>query len=161
MHPVSVPCRARARRTRGSIYLTTLATAALLSSIGMAALVTARIETRRRSLSAQTNQAAALAEAGIDLALHEIAADPDFRTNILHGQWQPDLPLKPGLVRWQLLDGDSDAASDGDLADDTTEPFRVLSWGLTGDAVQKRVVVVDVDGSQLQIRPGSWAKAVD
>lgn len=130
----------------------------LLTVIGLAAIATARIETRKRQVINATTLARNLAESGIDLALLAVKKDTNFRTTYTHDQWEPDQAFDGGTIRWKLLDGADDASSDGDLNDDPMDSCRIVAWSLSGGAIQKCSIVVQpvsvVSGPNLLPNPG-------
>jgi hypothetical protein len=83
-----------------------------------------------------------LAESGVAMAMAEIEADTDWRTNHAVGWWLSDYSYGGGTISVRVDDGLETAPGvfngNGDLADDPAEAFTITSTGAVGDV---RVVV--------------------
>jgi len=121
----------------------------LLTVIGFASLVTARINTRMVVGTNDWAEAGALAIAGVELAPVMMDSDPNWRTTFASGVSIP-YSLGGGTVRIVLID-----ESDGDFTSGLSDPVRAYGIGYVGDAVRVRSVLlrpnIDVPMSCLEV----------
>ncbi len=133
------------RRCGGSVYVAALGAAMLMTVIGLAAMAVARAEVRTLQMQQDMLAARRLAESGIDVALHIIDQDPNWRNTYTHDIFVADENFHGGTFKWKLADEE-----DNDLADDDTEPVRIIAWGSQGRATQK-VSVMYAPGGELGV----------
>lgn len=117
------------RRRPGSIYVVVLLSAMLIGVIGAAALSRSRVEFRAARASRDFQQARFLARAGIDIGAELIAAVPSWRTASVGGRWI----TRSGIGGGQFDLYGSDPV-DGDFANNTTDPVRLVSVSRVGSA---------------------------
>jgi len=126
-------CPAQSPNRRGAaLYVAVFSTALICSLLGLAALNIVAVE---REQSAQSNDmltARMNARAAVELALHRINNDPDWRTNYVSGAETTPQQLGPngeGTLSWVIED------SDGSLTDEDTQ-LSLRGIGRVGDVVQ-------------------------
>jgi len=129
--------RSKHYRRRGSLYVAVLGCAMAVTVIGVAALTALRVERRFAEGTADFAQARLHALSAVEMGLHTIANDPDWRTNNPNGVWETDRPIGSGTYTLEGVDFD-----DGDLTDFDTEPVVLTGTGWQGDARYKLQVTV-------------------
>lgn len=72
---------------RGSVYALVLGATAIVTAVGLGAVLTARINARTLSWTQEAADARAAGAAALELALHAIKADPDWRTAVTNGKF--------------------------------------------------------------------------
>ncbi|MHC4293948.1 MAG: hypothetical protein ACYSTL_00010 [Planctomycetota bacterium] len=122
---------------RGSVYVFVLATALLVTVIGLAAITLARINIRRSGMGADQTEAMSLAGSAIEAAVTHINTIPEWRFYYQHGVETPQIAFGNGTVSWKLID------PDGNLSDDPTDPVRLLGIGRAGDSAWVYTVMLD------------------
>jgi hypothetical protein len=108
----------------------------LITVIGYAAIVTARINTRMVTGTNDWAKAGALAIAAAELAPLVLAETSDWRSTIISGQ-PIAFALGDGEVSIIFVDED-----DGDFATGLYDPIKVYGMALVGDAVRVRSVLL-------------------
>src|SRR6185312_17223796 len=90
---------------RGSIYVFVLATAMLLTIIGMMVLTTSQISARSTYNANDSIEAAVLAESAVDYALQQIANDSNWRSDYTNNVIvTPAKNLGHGSITFKLAD---------------------------------------------------------
>lgn len=123
------PRRFRSPRRRGGIYIAVLGSSMILTIVGLTGLAAVRIQRVATEAAAGVVEARACADAGVELAMTYLAADPDWRTNRPNGVWVQDLAIGSGMVTVEGIDPD-----DGSLADSDTDRLLLRSTGVLGEA---------------------------
>lgn len=117
----------------------------LLAVIGLAAMAVARAEVRTLQRNQEMYQARRLAEAGVEIALHTIEQDADWRNTYTSDQFVADQSFGDGTFKWKLVD-----EADNDLANNETDPVRIIAWG-TRDGATQKVSTIYAPGSELGV----------
>ena len=91
-------------RRRAAMYMIVLATAMLVTVIGLGGLMTARTQFHIGQANNQAMQARFYAQSAIDLGIHELSTDASWRTNLANDTWEADRALDVGLFRWKPVD---------------------------------------------------------
>jgi hypothetical protein len=115
------------RRRRGSVYMLVLAVGTVLSMIGISMVAVTRSGAKSLEQSQNWSEAQLLASSGIEHAIACIAADTSWRTT--YSTQTVTKSQGNGTFAWHLVD-----ETDGNLADDPSEPFAIISTGTVGKA---------------------------
>jgi Tfp pilus assembly protein PilX len=143
----SPPAKSRRRlRPRGSVYIFVLGVATLVTVIGLSFLAVTRLSARANVHANDATEAEALAEAAVEYALSAIAGNPSWRTTYSNGVQTAPKTLGGGTISFKLVDG-----TDGDLANNATDPVRVYGIGRTRTAVKVYSVVLAAQGQGLSV----------
>jgi hypothetical protein len=137
--------RHRQPERRGSLYLSVLGVAMIVSIIGMSAMTVARLNLRSVGGRQDRREARILADAAIELGAGIVMQDTNWRTSFQNGQEYPSTPftMGSGTITWKLVD------ADGDLADDAADPVRLYGIGRVGQAVYSKSVLLEPAGAGL------------
>lgn len=125
------------RRRRGSIYFVVMATAVVVSLIGLSALVLQRLQRQAVERSSDAIQAQLNAQAAIEMGVFRLQANSNWRSTLPNGVWESDVPLGGGSYTLEGTD-----PSDSQLADAAGEPLLLVGTGSKGQAQQKFQVMV-------------------
>jgi len=118
----------------GSIYVFVLATAMLLTIIGMMVLTTSQISARSTYNANDSIEAAVLAESAVDYALQQIANDSNWRSDYTNNVIvTPAKNLGHGTITFKLADDATPPASTLTVA---TDPVRIYGIGKIGTTVR-------------------------
>lgn len=123
---------ARQLRPRGSVYAMVLGITMLITVIGIGALATSRVTSRGATISADWQEAGAIAFSAVEHAVSKLnaegAASPAaWRAPYTSGAVAFEKRFNHGRLKWVLVDED-----DGLLADDYGEPFTIYGIGRVG-----------------------------
>lgn len=129
--------RHRPTKRRGSLYVAVLMVGALVSVLGMSALLVGRVTQRAHSGIADTVAARMNAHAAIRLGMLEIEENPDWRFAYTESQWYSDRPLGTGTFSLVVTD-----PSDNDLTDAAADPIVLTGIGRQGEAVHRTQVTL-------------------
>ena len=142
------------RRRRGSAYLAVLGAAAIVSIIGLSALLIARIDLRRATDTTDLAQARLCAMSGTDVCLLMIEQNRDTwrDTFIDAGGALPKVDIGSGSFELRAVD-----PVDGDLADGY-DPVLLTAIGYAGRACYKLQVRLEPNGLPT---PGTWKQVVN
>ena len=131
------------RRRRGSVYLAVLGAAALVTIIGLSALLIARIDLRRATDTSDLAQARLCALSGVDMGLLLIQRDPGgWRSTVAGaGGSLPAMDIGSGTFALEAVD-----PVDGDLLSGS-DPVLLTGIGYAGRARSKLQVRREANGS--------------
>ncbi|MCH2114006.1 MAG: hypothetical protein MK171_03715 [Pirellulales bacterium] len=137
--------RHRPSNRRGSLYLSVMSAAMIISAIGMSAMVVARLNLRSVGWRQDRREARLLADGAVELGTAIVAQAANWRTSLLNGQEYPStpLPMGSGTIAWRLDD------PDGDLSDDNTDTVRLYGIGRVGHSVYTKSVLLEPISSGL------------
>ncbi len=136
----------RSGRRQGSVYIAVLGVAMIVGTIGLASMHLSRIQLRGSVTNEELAHAQLMAQSGIAFALCRIDKFPDWRTRYTHGTEEPAaswISLGTGKLKFVLLD------SDGDLADDPTDPVTIRAIGRAGNTTSVVTVLIEPSGQGL------------
>lgn len=119
-------------RRRASVYLLTLGTATLVVVIGLAALTTARLQSRAAVNEQRTAAAQHLADGALHSGLYLINNLGNWRATFDDGWWFEEWPLADARRRSLFV---TDPV-DGDLNDDLCDELHLTGYGLVDGARQ-------------------------
>ncbi len=134
--------RRPARRRRGSVYLIVLATALVVSLLGISAVIGVRSQFRMGDTEQAVSKARIYAQSALELVLLRLALDPNWRADHVNDAWTPVEHVDEVDFTYKLTD-DVNAS----LADDPTAPFRVHTKASVGTAVRHYSVMADIGSS--------------
>ena len=121
--------RARGAR-RGSVYILVLATALIVTILGLSAFAVTRIRLRGDGQAADARRAAVLALSAAERAVAVVGDDTNWRSNHAHGSETSALSFGGGSISYRLVD----LGPDENLQ--TAQSMRVYGTGRVGDAVR-------------------------
>lgn len=135
---------------RGVVYVAVLTTSALVATIGLGALLLARIETRRASELDDAQNAHWLAYSAVELGLALIRERPDWRDSFGTGTWINQKKLGDGELWLEV--SSTPSLSPGAFSDD----YVLRGKGVCGSAV-RYVELTLPEGTRM----GEWRKGVE
>lgn len=150
--PTTPPRQRSTPDSRGSIYVAVLLIALVVTVVGLSGLTLARLQLRSAEMAGDVTAARFYAQSAVEIALHVLNTDPDWRTTYEDDTWTSAQPIGRGSFCWKLVD-----EGDDDLGDDPRDLVRVYGQGLAGNAVRIYSVLVqqeDPDVSNLLRNPG-------
>lgn len=122
--------RSRVSQQRGTVYVTVLGVAMIVSVIGLTSLHISRLELRQTQTLQDTAYARSVAQSSVEYAVAKIESDSSWRSNLVHGTEYSITPTGfNATMSYRLLDND-----DNNLADDANEPVEIQGIGRYGDA---------------------------
>lgn len=119
-------------RRCGSMYVMVLGSTMIVTVIGLSAMMLTRIERRFAEGTADFTQARLYARSAIEMGLHRIRNDANWRTSNPNGIWLIDQPIGIGTYTLEGVD-----PNDGDLTNHDTDPLVLTGVGMEGDARYK------------------------
>jgi hypothetical protein len=128
---------------RGGIYVAVLATATIVTVIGLASLAAWRVQAAAANAAVDAAEARLYAEAGLDHAAYYLSTDPSWRTNRTPGQW------------WSraLSDGNFTVTGadpvDSDFTNRPYDPLELTCTGRKGSAVHMTTVRLQPKGTPI------------
>ncbi|TWT32374.1 hypothetical protein KOR34_41370 [Posidoniimonas corsicana] len=129
-------------RRGAALYVAVMATALMVTLLGLAGLAKVQIQRREATELADRIAAREAANGAAGLALINIAADNNWRTNYASGVESTPLAIggaRGATVSWVMVD------SDGDLTNQDTD-LQLSGVGRVGDSVQVATVGVKAVG---------------
>ena len=122
----------KARRRRGSLYVTVMGVTLIVGMIGVSILTVARLNRRAATAQHDAIEADLLATSAIDAAVAVLDSNENWRTDFLNDTEYPNpaTAMGNGSLTWKLVD------EDGDLADDDADDVRVFGIGRVGQTVR-------------------------
>lgn len=124
--------RTRKRHRRGFGYVLVLGVALLVSTIGLSAIMVARIGSRSAAQNNDSEEASVLALSAAECAVCQLNADANWRSNpaYVNNVEVANRTLGRGTFSWKLVD------SDGSLSDDPNDTARLYGIGRVGKSVR-------------------------
>lgn len=122
---------------RGSLYVAVLMVGAVVSVLGLSALLVGRINNRSHSGLADMTAARMNAQSAIRLGMLKIENDPDWRFTEKSDEWFVDVPLGSGTFSLTVTD-----PSDGDVFDAAADPLVLTGTGKAGEAVHRTEITL-------------------
>lgn len=106
-------------------------TAMLVTIAAMSGLSAARSRLREVEATSSTSEARFYAECAVEMGLHAISHDSDWRDTYTNDEWQPVRPIAGGGYSWKIVDEEDD-----DLDAGQPGPVRLYGKGVIGDAMR-------------------------
>jgi len=131
---------------RGFILLYVLQLTALLTTLGLAAVMLSRVNVKISAEESDWQHARQLALAGIENGIAEVNSNPDWRTELHNDVVYPSrsgTALGSGFFSWKLID------NDGDLEDRITDGVRIHGIGRVGNTIYTESTLLTPTGSPL------------
>ncbi len=119
-------CRPR----RGSLYVSVVMVSAMVSILGMSAVLVGRINSRAHNGLADSTVARLNAQSAMRLGMLMIENDPDWRYSNTTDDWLTDVSFGGGTFSLSVTD-----PSDNDLSDAPADPAVLTGIGKKGEAV--------------------------
>jgi hypothetical protein len=133
-------------RRRGGIYIAVLGAGMLVTLIGLAAIASMRVARVVAATTADTHQARAHAQSGVELAAQWVASDPLWRTSRTSGMWISDLALDGSIISIEATD-----PIDGNFLNRPTDPLLIRATAVRGRARQIVESRLDASGTPLDV----------
>jgi len=140
-------------RRRGSVYILVLGASLIVATIGISALMAARVQRRAVVITADMTQARENARVAIDRALWDIKVNPSSWRSSLAGGSYSSGTLGGGTLSLTAVD-----PVDGNLTNNNTDPVVLTGTGNVGQATYILEVTLNPDGT---INPGTWKRVVN
>ena len=134
------------RRRAGAAYLLVLSAGMLLSVIGFGILSSSRSATRSAGQAADLDEAAALAEAGVEWGMAAVAANTNWRTTYASGVEAAAKAVGRGTLTFKLVD-----EVDGNLSNNASDAVRLYGVGRVGSATRLYSVQLAGTGAVLDV----------
>lgn len=122
---------------RGGIYVAVLAIGMLVSILGISGLIAARASGREVEYTRDTEEAEQLSQAALELGRLAIDGNATWRKTLSNGAWSSSLALGRGRLAWRVVD-----ETDGDLANNESDPVRLYGQGVCGGSVRVTSVLL-------------------
>jgi Tfp pilus assembly protein PilX/cytoskeletal protein CcmA (bactofilin family) len=139
----------RHRPSRGSIYITVLGAAMLVTLIGLSAMLVIQLQDRAAAGVNDSAEARLYARAGLEMGMYWIRADPFWRTHKGNGVWATDVPIGGGTFSLEASD-----PVDGSIQTGVSDPVVLTSTGVKGQAryrMQVKVETAQAMGNCLEV----------
>ena len=132
--------RLRHNRRRASIYIAVLGYAALVTVIGLSALLTIRVQRRSAEGESDLVEARLHARSAIELGIWVVNNDPNWRTTQSIGAWATDEAIGTGTYSLEAAD-----PNDSDLANSITDSLLLTSTGSSGVARHRTQITLEAE----------------
>ena len=110
-------------RRRGGVYVLVLSVSMLVMIIGVSAVIALRAKQQTSDLVSDSILARQLARSAVELGSLAIDADDSWRTTWASGVWKWTTTVDGARMGYTAVD-----ETDGDLADDDTDPVRIYGF---------------------------------
>lgn len=120
---------------RGSVYVLVLGASLMVAAAGVAAVAVSRAGTRGAVLDRDWAEAGAAAGAGLELLVGQINATPAWRASLASGGTVGPVTIGRARVVMSVVD-----ETDGNLADDPSQPVRLYASARVGGASRTQSV---------------------
>jgi|GEM_PF-5557001 len=135
----------RSHRTRGGIYILTLAISLLITTIGIAAITHGRLSVQRVQAQGESATTRRMAFSGMEAGLNQLNGGQFTLQTQTHDTWKPLLTTGSRSINLKWQD-----TIDSNLINDNTDPLQLLSQGQATQATQAiGVELFPVPGEQL------------
>ncbi len=116
-------------RRSASAYLVVLASAVLVTVIGISACLLQRVQLHGAQAGMARETARVLARSAVEIGLLRVETKSDWRTLYGNGFWVTDQPLGAGILSLEAVD-----PSDGDITDSESDSVLLIGTGVVGEA---------------------------
>ena len=135
----SLSTRSGRPRRRASVYVAVLSVAMIVTIIGLSALTAVRVRHRGAEGTSDLTEAALYAHSAIELGMHWIENNPNWRTLKGEGFWAVDQPFGDGKLSLEA----NDLGTSQQLESSTdSDPVLLTGTGFKGDARYKLQVTL-------------------
>lgn len=132
--------RLRHNRRRASIYVAVLGYAAIVTVIGLSALLAIRVQRRSAEGESDLAEARLYARSAIELGMWLVNNDPNWRSTQSIGAWATDEAIGTGTYSLEAAD-----PNDSDLANSITDSLLLTSTGSSGVARHRTQVTLEAE----------------
>jgi hypothetical protein len=129
---------------RGGIYVAVLATASIVTLIGLASMAVWRVQGATAAASADAAEARFYAEAALDATANYLSTDPAWRSNRPQGTWWSNVAFARGSYTVAGAD-----PIDSNFANRPYDPLVLTCTGYKGSAVHIATVTLNAQGVPL------------
>ncbi len=126
---------------RAGIYVAVLATATIVTVIGLASMAAWRVQGAAANAAVDSAEAKLYAEAAVDDAAYCINTDPSWRTNRSQGAWRTNVAFAHGACSISGVD-----PVDGDFTNRPYDPVVLTCTGNKGNATHITTVTLQPQG---------------
>ena len=126
------------RPTRGSIYITVLGAAMLITIIGLSVMFVQQVQNRTASGASDWAEARLYARSALEAGMYVIYADPFWRTHFGNGAWCTNVPIGSGTFSLEAMD-----PVDGNVPSGASDPVVLTGTGCKGDARYRMQVKIE------------------
>lgn len=130
------PSNRRGKR-QGSLYVSVVMVGAIVSILGLSAMLVARINTKSQQGLLDSATARLNAQAALRLGMLTIENDPNWRFRHSTSQWILEQPLGDGVLSLEVTD-----PSDNDISDAAADPVILTGIGRQGKAIHKTQITL-------------------
>jgi hypothetical protein len=123
-------------------YAAVMGVGMIVTVIGLATLMVARIELRGTELQSETAQADTIARTSLEMVALRLSRNPTWRSYYSHDTWTQNETCAGYPVAFKLVD------SDGSLTDDAYDPVRVHTRCVVGSATRMYSTLLTPDADQ-------------
>ena len=128
----------RNRHPRGSVYITVLGAAMLVTIIGLSVMLAQQVQNRTATGANDFTEARLGARSALEAGMYIIYADPFWRTHYGNGAWFSDLSLGGGKCSLEASD-----PVDGDVRTGSSDPVVLTGTGVKGQARYRMQVKIE------------------
>lgn len=115
---------------KGSLYISVLGVAMVVSIIGLSSVMISRLELRSAHDTQLVTEAGVLSQSAIEWGITRINADSNWRNTYTNDAWQPDQAFGNGLFSFKLV------ADSGDLTNPANGDVNIVGRGVVSRATQ-------------------------
>lgn len=131
------------RSRRGGVYIAVLGVSSIVAAMGVGLMYAVRLQGKRDALVADSAQARACAESGVEIAAQVITSNASWRSRA-QGTWINSMALGSGTVTVEVTD-----PIDGNLANDASQAILIKAVGRSGDAAHILSVTASPRGAAI------------
>jgi Tfp pilus assembly protein PilX len=128
----------RRRPSRGSIYITVLGAAMLVTLIGLSAMLVIQLQNRAATGVNNAAEARLYARSALEMGMYWIRSDPFWRTRRGNGAWATNIPIGGGTFSLEASD-----PVDGSIQSGASDPVVLTGTGVKGPARYRMQVKVE------------------
>ena len=125
------------RKRRGSLYVSVVMVGAIVSILGLSAMLVARINRQAHDGLLDSATARLNAQAALRLGMLTIEHDADWRFRHATVEWISEQSLGNGSLSLEVTD-----PSDGDITDAAADPVILTGTGRQGKAIHKTQITL-------------------
>jgi len=123
---------------RGSVYITVLGAAMLITIIGLSVMFVQQVQNRTASGASDCAEARLYARSALESGMYVIYADPFWRTRYGNGAWCTNVPIGSGTFSLEAMD-----PVDGNVSSGNSDPVVLTGTGCKGDARYRMQVKIE------------------
>jgi Tfp pilus assembly protein PilX len=123
---------------RGSVYITVLGAAMLITIIGLSVMFVQQVQNRTASGASDWAEARLYARSALESGMYVIYADPFWRTRYGNGAWCTNVPIGSGTFSLEAMD-----PVDGNVSSGASDPVVLTGTGCKGEARYRMQVKIE------------------